>query len=77
MLVVNILGDLVAVYLGGDVLYVAVASIATFGLGTFMAYYYLRKDLPFKLRSLLKVGSDEVLKVFRRMGQVIGVKSNL
>lgn len=67
MLVINIIGDLIAVSLGGDILYVAVASIFTFALGTVMSYYYLRHELPFRVLTFLVAGTDEVKRIVYRV----------
>lgn len=67
MLVVNIVGDLLVFQLGGGVAYVAIASIATFFIGTFIGYYYLRKDLPFRLKPLIREGQGEITKICKKM----------
>lgn len=67
MLLVNIIGDLCAIYFGGGITYVAVASIGTFALGTVIGFYYLRDRVPFKLASLLVSGKDEILRVSKKL----------
>ncbi|WP_417588598.1 oligosaccharide flippase family protein [Owenweeksia hongkongensis] len=70
MLLANILGDFAAIYLEGGVTYVALASISTFALGTFISYYYLRHEVPFRFFTLLVAGNRELFRLFSKIGLV-------
>ncbi|AEV34328.1 membrane protein involved in the export of O-antigen and teichoic acid [Owenweeksia hongkongensis DSM 17368] len=67
MLFVNVVGDLLAIYLSGGVTYIAIASIFTLSMGTFMTYYYLRVDVPFKITLILLAGKEELLRLSRKL----------
>lgn len=70
MLLANIVGDLLAIYFAGGVTYVAIASISTFTLGTFISYYYLRDAVPFRFLALLVAGNKEIFRLFHKIGLI-------
>ena len=67
MVVINVIGDLVAIIYFDDIVYVAVASIITFGIGVIAGYYFLRDVAPFRLGVLLVAGLGEITKVVKRL----------
>lgn len=64
MLGINVVGDLLAIYFGGGVTYVALASIFTFGFGTMFAFYFLSHDIRYSFLRMLETGKNEVLRLF-------------
>lgn len=67
MLLINVVGDLLAIYLEGGVTYVAITSIFTFGLGTVAGYYFLRRHMILSWRETMRVGIRELLLVTNRI----------
>lgn len=63
MLLINVAGDLLAIKLGGGITYVAVASILTFSLGTFLSFYFLRDEMPFRPKAFLSAGVNETRRL--------------
>jgi len=60
MLVVNIVGDFIGIYLTHNLYGVALSSIFTFLTGIIYGYWALKKNLQFSLRDILKLGVSEM-----------------
>lgn len=59
-LVINVITDLIAIRLFGNVYGVAAASIITLLFGVAFGYYYLNRYLPFTFRGFLTMGYHEL-----------------
>lgn len=59
MLVVNVIGDFVGIYLTHDLYGVALSSIFTFLAGVIYGYIILKKNLNFTMREIIKLGFIE------------------
>lgn len=60
MLVVNVLGDLVAILVFQSVTAVALISIGTFGTGLLLGYRWLGETVPVSLRGVFRAGYAEL-----------------
>lgn len=60
MLVVNVIGDLIAIYVFHSPVAVALISIATFGTGLLMGYRWLGQYVPVSLRAVFRTARAEV-----------------
>lgn len=67
MLIINILGDIVAVSLSQEVSWVAFVSIFTFSSGIVFGFYYLRHSLPFRALSYLISGTQEGMRIVKKL----------
>lgn len=59
MLIVNVVGDFIGIYLTHNIYGVAIASIFTFLVGIIYGYWVLKKNLSFTIRDILKLGIIE------------------
>jgi O-antigen/teichoic acid export membrane protein len=59
MLLIKVAGNLMVIYLIGEVWAVAVTSIVTFLAGVLLGIYYLKKSLDFSVKRLLVKGYSE------------------
>lgn len=59
MLVVNVAGDFLGIYIFHNIYGVAIASIFTFIAGVFYGYWELKKTLDFTLVDIIKIGFTE------------------
>jgi O-antigen/teichoic acid export membrane protein len=60
MLVVNVVGDFIGIYLTHNLYGVALSSIFTFLAGIVYGYWVLKRHLQFKLRDIFKLGFSEI-----------------
>ncbi len=60
MLVVNLVGDLLVLWMGFGVLAVSVVSVFTFGTGVFYGYYLLGKSTSIRAIDMLRIGLQEL-----------------
>jgi O-antigen/teichoic acid export membrane protein len=67
MLLVNIVGDVVAIYLFESVLAVAAVSILTFLVGIFMGHQLLRRYLDYQFTAFFVTGYAECLAMWYRL----------
>lgn len=65
MLVVNVVGDVAALYWFRSVEGVAVVSIATFVTGLWLGFAWLRRYLPVSIWETIRVGVSEVMEIIR------------
>jgi len=63
MLVVNIIGDFVGIYLTHNLYGVALSSIFTFLAGIVYGYWMLKKNLEFKMRDMIILGFNETILI--------------
>jgi hypothetical protein len=56
MVVTNIIGDLIAVFLFKSLEAIAIASIIFTGIGVWVGYYFLNKELNIRFRLIFKEG---------------------
>ena len=59
MLVVNVAGDFLGIYIFHSIYGVAIASIFTFVAGVFYGYWELKKNLDFTMVDIVKIGFTE------------------
>jgi O-antigen/teichoic acid export membrane protein len=59
MLIVNVVGDFIGIYLTHNIYGVAISSIFTFLVGIIYGYWVLKKNLSFTIRDILKLGAVE------------------
>jgi len=59
MLVVNIAGDFIGIYLTHSIIGAAIASVFSFLVGVIYGYWALKRTLHFKMRDILKLGFSE------------------
>jgi len=67
MLLINIVGDLLALYFFEDIRWVAFVSILTFAGGTLFGFRYLRDVLPFHFINWVKLGIQECLRLVKKL----------
>lgn len=67
MLIVNVVGDLIAVQVSKEVSWVAFVSIFTFSSGIVFGFYYLRDSLPFRAGKWLISGFQEGLAIVKKL----------
>ncbi len=67
MLVINIVGDLLALYLFEDIRWVAFVSILTFAGGTLFGFRYLKDIIPFHFFKWLRLGGQESLRLVQKL----------
>jgi O-antigen/teichoic acid export membrane protein len=67
MLVINIVGDLLALYIFEDIRWVAFVSILTFGGGTLFGFRYLKDVIPFHFFKWVKLGINESLRLVKKL----------
>lgn len=67
MLVVNVIGDLTAIYFMKNIYGVAVASIPTFVVGVCFGYFSLRKFLPITFSKFFVVGYAETKLLYKKL----------
>ncbi len=60
MLITNIVGDLVVLYFFESLPWVAAISILTFGVGTFLGFFYMRDRVPLRLLFWFKLGFIQI-----------------
>jgi O-antigen/teichoic acid export membrane protein len=76
MLVVNVIGDFVGIYLTHNLYGVAASSIFTFLAGIIYGYWVLKRNLKFKIRDIFKLGIVETklltVALFSRLGAKSG-----
>ncbi len=56
MLLVNVIGDIIMLYFFESLTWVAAVSIITFGVGTFLGFFYMRDYVPVRIFFWLKLG---------------------
>ena len=61
MLIVNVIGDFVGIYLTHSLYGVALASIVSFIAGVIYGYWALKRNLKFKIRDVLALGFNETI----------------
>ncbi len=66
MLLVNIIGDFVGIYLFGNLYGVALATVLPLCVGIFYGYFILNKFIPFKLIDIFKLGYIQLRSVIRK-----------
>ena len=59
MLVVNVAGDFLGIYLFHNLYGVALSSIFTFLAGIIYGYWMLKKNIKFKMRDIVYLGFSE------------------
>ena len=59
MLIVNVVGDFVGIYITHNIYGVALSSIFTFLVGVIYGYWMLKKYLNFTMMDILKLGVVE------------------
>ena len=67
MLVINIVGDLLALYFFEDIRWVAFVSILTFAGGTLFGFRYLKDIIPFRFFKWLILGVQESLRLVKKL----------
>jgi len=67
MLLINIVGDLLALYFFEDIRWVAFVSILTFAGGTLFGFRYLKDIIPFHFIKWLKLGLQESLRLVQKL----------
>jgi O-antigen/teichoic acid export membrane protein len=65
MLVVNIVGDFIGIYITHNLYGVALSSIFTFLAGIVYGYWMLKKNLEFRMRDILALGFSEIFLVIK------------
>jgi Na+-driven multidrug efflux pump len=63
MLVANILGDLIAVFVFKSLILVAIATLLFTLIGFILGIYFLREDIHISTKKLIQGGSDVFTKV--------------
>ena len=76
MLVVNVVGDFVGIYITHNLYGVAISSIFTFLAGVIYGYWMLKKYLNFTIRDILKLGFIETRLITVGMYNKITEKNN-
>jgi len=66
MLLVNVLGDIIGIYLTGNLYGAAVATVLPLLVGIFYGYYCFNKHIPFKLSFIFTSGYINVRKLLRK-----------
>lgn len=66
MLSVNVIGDLIVLYLGGGLFEVACVTIATFTAGILSGFWFLRDYLTIRPQNILKLGWNVVVYNIKR-----------
>lgn len=66
MLLVNIIGDIVGIYLTGNLYGAAFATVLPLLVGIFYGYYCFNKHIPFKLSFIFTSGYINVRKLLRK-----------
>ncbi len=64
---VNILGDIIVIKLTGNVYYVAIVSIFTYGSGILFGYYFLRRELPFRPKQIFSKGLAALITMVKKV----------
>lgn len=67
MLLINIVGDLLALYFFEDIRWVAFVSILTFAGGTLFGFRYLKDVIPFDFFKWVKLGVQECLRLVKKL----------
>ena len=67
MLAVNVVGDLMALSLGGGITEVAAVSVLTFGSGIGLGYFFLRDKIRFSFLGIVSDGWNEVARIGNRL----------
>jgi O-antigen/teichoic acid export membrane protein len=67
MLVINIAGDLLALYVFEDIRWVAFVSILTFAGGTLFGFRYLKDVIPFQFFQWVKLGVEESSRLVKKL----------
>lgn len=67
MLVINIAGDLLALYIFEDIRWVAFVSILTFAGGTLFGFRYLKDVIPFQFFKWVKLGVEESSRLVKKL----------
>lgn len=67
MLVINIAGDLLALYVFEDIRWVAFVSILTFAGGTLFGFRYLKDVIPFQFFKWVKLGVEESSRLVKKL----------
>lgn len=67
MLMVNISGDFLGIYLTHNLYGVALSSIFTFLAGIIYGYWVLKKNLNFKIRDIFVLGASEIMIISKNM----------
>ena len=75
MLIVNVVGDFVGIYLTHNLYGVALSSIFTFLAGIVYGYWVLKKNLKFKIRDIFKLGMVETKLVTVALINRLGAKN--
>jgi len=70
MLLVNVVGDLLAIYLFNDVLAVAAVSIVTFLVGVTTGHLLLKQHLDYRFQDFFTVGYAECLAAWHHFLQL-------
>jgi O-antigen/teichoic acid export membrane protein len=80
MLVVNVVGDFIGIYLTHNLYGVAASSIFTFLAGIIYGYWALKKNLNFKFRDIFKIGLTEtcllVADIFSNISRKVAKKTS-
>lgn len=66
MLITNIIGDAFVLYFFESLPWVAAISIITFGLGTYLGFFYLRDRVRFRLLFWLRLGTVQILNFVKK-----------
>lgn len=67
MLLINIVGDLIALYVFADIRWVAFVSILTFAGGTLFGFRYLKDIIPFRFFHWSKLGLHESMRLVKKL----------
>ncbi len=67
MLVLNVIGDIIVLYLYEDLLLVAAVSILNFGIGTFLGYRYIRDVVPIRFLHWFALGLKEIERFVKKL----------
>lgn len=67
MLVINVVGDVIALHFTGDIRWVAFVSIVTFGGGTLFGFIYLSDIIPFRFFHWLNLGAKDAKRIVKKL----------
>ncbi len=76
MLIVNIIGDFLGIFIFHNIYGVALASILTFLAGVFYGYWVLRKHLNFSVVDIIKMGFSETKLLVMELFSKVKVKTS-
>jgi fatty-acid desaturase len=75
MVLANIVGDLIAVFVFKSLALIAIASILFTMLGIWVGYYFLNKELHLEYRKVFSAGIDFYKAMYLKFGKSFPIKS--